>query len=172
MSYYSGFELTVKANDNKYIRLSENLSLGIDENKIHFNPKSDFNTVINDIQFLDALQHGSGLYIGKKKVFEYERPKLDPELERTINDFKLIQLVVNRFGLTLKKRIEDFDGKDWKAINELIILYKGNLAFEDKVAYRMWWWQDKVVPFILIKDETQHVQAENVFYPIYYLLEQ
>lgn len=28
----------------------------------------------------------------------------------------------------------------------------------------MWWWQDKVVPFILIKDETQRVQAENVFY--------
>ena len=162
--YYSCFELTVKANDNKYIRLSENLSLGIDENKIHFNPKSDFNKVINDIQFLDALQHGSGLYIGKKKVLEYESQKLEQELERTSNDFKLIQLVVNRFGLTLEKRIEDFDEKDWKAINELIILYKGNLTFEDEVAYRMWWWQDKAVPFILIKDETQHVHAENVFY--------
>lgn len=76
----------------------------------------------------------------------------------------MIQLVVNRFGLTLEKRIEDFDEKDWKAINELIILYKGNLTFEDEVAYRMWWWQDKAVPFILIKDETQHVHAENVFY--------
>lgn len=162
--YYRNFELTVEANKNRYIRLSENLSLGIDESKIYFNPKSDFNTIINDIQFLEALQHGSGLYIGKKLVLEYENPKLDQELEKTINDFKLIQVSVNRFGLTLEKRIEDFEEKDWDALNKLIMLYKGELTSEKRVSYSIWWWQDKLVPFLLLKDETQQVKAENVFY--------
>jgi len=162
--YYKCFEVTKKADKTLYMRLSENLGLRISENKIHFAPKSDFTTVIKDIQFLEAIQQGRGLYIGKKKVLAYDRPKLNRNLEKTIKDFKLIQLAINRFGLPLEKPIEDFDEKDWKAINELIMIYKGDLTSENQVSYRMWWWQDKVVPFILIKDETQRVQAENVFY--------
>lgn len=32
------------------------------------------------------------------------------------------------------------------------------------VSFHMWWWQGKVVPFILIKDDTQQVQIENMFH--------
>lgn len=163
--YYKYYDLIKKANNIFHIRLSENLELCISENNIYFSLKSDVQTVVKDIHFLEALQHGTGLYVGNKKVIEYTSPKkFDHKIQKAINDFKLIQLALSKFGLTIDKRLADFEDKDWDAINELATLYKRKMVPKSDVSFHMWWWQGKVVPFILIKDDTQQVQIENMFH--------
>lgn len=164
--YYDCFEVVKKADKTLHIRLSENLELRISENKVHFDPKSDLETVIRDIRFLEALQQGSGLYIGKKKVMGYEEQRLGPDLQKAICDYKLLQLVTNKYGMTIRKRIADFTDSDWKSLNELVAIFKGDIVPKHgNAAYHMWWWQGKLVPFIITQEDTQQAQAENIFHP-------
>lgn len=164
--YYDNFEVVRKADETVYIRLSENLELRLSENKVHFDPKSDLETVIRDVRFLEAMQHGSGLYIGKRKVLGYKEQKLGSNLQKAIRDYKLLQLVTNKFGLTIRERIEGFTEDDWKALNELVAIFKGDIVPKHgEVAYHMWWWQGKIVPFIITREDTQQTQVENIFHP-------
>lgn len=164
--YYDNFEVVRKADETVYIRLSENLELRLSENKVHFDPKSDLETVIRDVRFLEAMQHGSGLYIGKRKVLGYKEQKLGSNLQKAIRDYKLLQLVTNKFGLTIRERIEGFTEDDWKALNELVAIFKGDIVPKHgEVAYHMWWWQGKIVPFIITREDTQQAQVENIFHP-------
>lgn len=164
--YYDNFEVVRKADETVYIRLSENLELRLSESKVHFDPKSDLETVIRDVRFLEAMQHGSGLYIGKRKVLGYKEQKLGSNLQKAIRDYKLLQLVTNKFGLTIRERIEGFTEDDWKALNELVAIFKGDIVPKHgEVAYHMWWWQGKIVPFIITREDTQQTQVENIFHP-------
>ena len=164
--YYDNFEVVRKADETVYIRLSENLELRLSENKVHFDPKSDLETVIRDVRFLEAMQHGSGLYIGKRRVLGYKEQKLGSNLQKAIRDYKLLQLVTNKFGLTIRERIEGFTEDDWKALNELVAIFKGDIVPKHgEVAYHMWWWQGKIVPFIITREDTQQAQVENIFHP-------
>lgn len=164
--YYDNFEVVRKADETVYIRLSENLELRLSENKVHFDPKSDLETVIRDVRFLEAMQRGSGLYIGKRRVLGYKEQKLGSNLQKAIRDYKLLQLVTNKFGLTIRERIEGFTEDDWKALNELVAIFKGDIVPKHgEVAYHMWWWQGKIVPFIITREDTQQAQVENIFHP-------
>ena len=48
----------------------------------------------------------------------------------------------------------------------MVAIFKGDIVPKHgNAAYHMWWWQGKLVPFIITQEDTQQAQAENIFHP-------
>lgn len=161
--YYKGYEVRENFDNALVIQLSENVIINLSEKKMNFMPKSEVEQIVKDIQFLEAFQQGTSLYIGKNKFTDYGKVRYDEELKRVMNDFKQIQLATSKFGISLNKRVEDFTDSDWNAVNELLRLYQGKRVPQNEIAWYVWWWQGKVVPFVLVQDESE-VLVENMFH--------
>jgi hypothetical protein len=159
--YYYGFEIMKNSNGKFTIRLSENLCIDIANNKINFELKTELEQIVKDIRFLEILQQGTSLYIGKEKLCDYENINLGEKIHKAIKDITQIKLALMKFEIHLDKRLDTFTGDDWKSINELINLYKGEIKPKNETAWHMWWWQGKVVPFFLAIDSNGVVCIEN-----------
>lgn len=161
VAYYNNFEVRKNADNTMNIELSENLMINISKSKVNFVPRSELEQIVKDIRFLEAMNQGKALYIGNKKLCEYANPVWDDELKKTISDFKIIQLAVGKFGISLNKRIDDFTEDDWKSLNELERLYQGKIKPNKDFSWYMWWWQGNVVPFFIVLDDNGETLVEN-----------
>lgn len=46
-------------------------------------------------------------------------------------------------------------------MDELVKIYHGNFKLKNKTSWHMWWWQGKVIPFLLGVDKDGNIQAEK-----------
>lgn len=159
--YYNSFVIRQNADKDFAIQLSENLTLEIGNNKIVFDVKTKLEQVIKDIKFLTALQQGSTLYIGQKQIGKYDNINFSEGLQELINNCKQIQSAVMKFEINLGKKFSEFTDADWKAIDELLKIYRGEIKPKNETAWHIWWWQGKVVPFFLAIDANGELYVEN-----------
>lgn len=159
--YYDEFELTRKPDGKFIIQLSENLYIDMGGKKFQFTPVTELEQVVRDIHFLEMIQQGSSFYIGTRKICNYGEVKFGTDLEKAVKNYTQIQLAVTKFGIRINKKIDDWGDADWKAMDELVKIYHGNFKLKNKTSWHMWWWQGKVIPFLLGVDKDGNVQAEN-----------
>lgn len=159
--YYDSFEIRKNFDKTFSIKLSENLIINTGKSKFDFKPLTELDQVIRDIQFLEAVPFGKALYAGEHKICEYADVCFEDKFQKMLNEFKQLQLAINKFRIKLDKKIQDFTDKDWNAIDELLKIYQGKIKPQNKTAWHVWWWQGKVVPFFLASDLHDEVCVEN-----------
>lgn len=159
--YYKEFEIRKSAGKSIIIQLSENLYIDFRKNKINFKAKTYIDQIVKDIQFLDALKNGKSMYIGNKEIGTFDNVNFGADLQSTINDFKNIQAALIKFDLKLDKKFEEFEEKDWKAMDNLVKIYQKGIKPSKQMTWYMWWWQDKVVPFVVAFDSNGNIEIEN-----------
>lgn len=54
-------------------------------------------------------------------------------------------------GVSCDKRLDAMTEEDWKAITQLEKLYLGEIRPKEESAWYIWEWNDRVVPFFLMK---------------------
>lgn len=159
--YYENFKIRKGDNASFLIKLSENLIINTGKNEFSFKAVTDLEQVIKDIQFLEKIPYGKAFYVGEHKLCEYKDICLNEPFQRKLNLFKQIQLAINKFGIKLNKIFMDFTENDWHAIDELLKIYQGKIRPKDDNAWKMWWWQGKVVPFFLAVCPDGELCVEN-----------
>ncbi len=170
-SYYDSFEIRKNFDKTFSIKLSENLIINTGKSKFDFNPLTELDQVIKDIQFLEAVPYGKALYVDEHKICEYADVCFEDKFQQMLNEFKQLQLAINKFAIKLNKKIKDFTDKDWNAIDELLKIYQGKIRPKNETAWHMWWWQGKVVPFfwLLIQMVNYVLKMEHVLNILEYL---
>lgn len=159
--YYDDFKLKQNMDKTYMIQLSDNLSIDMEKNKVSFEPSTELEQIITDVKFLKIMQKGKSLFVGKKKLCNYDKLSYGEELQRELEDFNQIQAATVKFKISLNKRFGDFTDGDWIAINELVNIYQGKIRPKGEIAWHMWWWQGKVVPFFMAKGNAGEVFVEN-----------
>lgn len=166
--YYKEFEIRKSAEKNTIIKLSDNLYIDFEKNKINFKAKTYIDQIVKDIQFLDVLKNGKSVYIGDEEVGTFDNVSFGTDLQSTISDFKNIQAALIKFDLRLDKKFADFEDNDWKAMDNLVKIYQKGIKPNKQMTWYMWWWQDKVVPFFVALDKDGNVKIENSLYMKYF----
>lgn len=159
--FYDSYELTKNKEGNFIVRLSENLSINMGTSKFNFKPITEIEKIMKDIQFLKALQQGSTLYVGKRKVADYGNTRFDTELQELIYDVTELYLATTKYEIDTKKRFDCFTEDDWRAIDELVKLHQGKIRPKNETAWHIWRWQGKVIPFFIVLTNNGEVHAEN-----------
>lgn len=162
--YYKEFEIRKSTGKSVIFEFSENLYIDIGVNKIEFKAKTYIDQVMRDIQFLEALKNGKSFYIGNIKIGTYDNVNFGDDLETSIRDFKNIQEALMRFNLKLDKKFADFNDKDWESMDNLVKLVQNGIKPNKQMTWYMWWWQDKVVPFLVALDNEGNIKIENSLY--------
>lgn len=159
--FYDSFEIRKNVDKSFLIKLSENLSISIGKSKFNFRLGSDLDNIIKDIQFLEAVPYGKTFYVGEHKICQYADLQLGDKIQQVINELKQLQLAVIEFDIKLNKDFNDFTDENWKALNELLNIYRGEIKPKNKFSWHMWWWQGKVVPFFLAYAPNGELCIEN-----------
>lgn len=159
--YYDSCEIRENSDKTYSIWLSENLIIDLGKEKFDFHPMTQLEQIIKDIQFLEALTYGNTFYIGGHKVSGYKDVCLNDKLQQMLNEYKQLQLAVNKFDIKLDKAVKDFTEKDWEAIDALLKIYQGEIVRKDEPDWYMWWWQGKVMPFFFAFERNGEVYVEN-----------
>jgi len=95
--YYKEFEIRKSAEKNTIIKLSDNLYIDFEKNKINFKAKTYIEQIVKDIQFLDVLKNGKSVYIGDEEVGTFDNVSFGTDLQSAISDFKNIQAALIKF---------------------------------------------------------------------------
>lgn len=161
INYYDRFRIMKEGEGNKIIQLSDNISIDIENDKFNFNPVATLPEIMKDIKFMHALEYGHELCINNKVMVTYSNVKIPDQLLKDFDKFRRIAQAFEKFDVQCSKRIEMFTQKDWKAINTLLNLEKGNIYPQKNHAWYMWWWDGKLYPIFLTKDEDGNRNAFN-----------
>jgi len=159
--FYENIDILVDSNNVYTLRLSENMSVNTKTNSFNFNAVTELDDIIRDLKFLEALENSCTLYIGEDKLATYNDVKFHDGLKETMNFFFLLKQAVDAYEIRLNKRFSDFDDKNWVAVDKLVSLWKGDIAPAQDTSWYMWWWEGKVVPFLLGMIEGGRIIAEN-----------
>lgn len=159
--YYDSFEIRKSGDVTFSLKLSENLIINFEKRNFDFKLKSDLIQVMKDIHFLEAMRYGKTFYVGEHKVCEYTNLQLSDGLQQMIKELKQLQLALIKFDIELNKDFKNFTDEDWKAVDELLHIYQGEIKPKNENTWHMWWWQGKVVPFFLIINSNGELCIEN-----------
>ena len=159
--FYENVDILVDSNKVFTLRLSENMSVNTKTNSFNFNAVTELDDIIRDLKFLEALEKSCTLYIGEDKLATYNDVKFHDGLKETMNFFFLLKQAVDAYDIHLNKRFKDFNKENWAAVHKLVSLWKGDIAPAQDTSWYMWWWDGKVVPFLLGMIEGGKVIAEN-----------
>lgn len=61
------------------------------------------------------------------------------------------------------KMAKDFDDKDWNAVMKLISIYKRRFKIKEERnnEWCIWWWDGKLIPLLVVRDEDNEIQIVN-----------
>ncbi len=161
VSFYDSYKIKM-SNKKLFIQLSDNLKINIEDNTISFVPLSELQQIVDDLEFLVAVQDGKYFSVGDKPVCTYDAMQLGEAVQKAIKVFKQLNDAITEFKICIEKRWDELTEIDFKALNELVKIHKGRII--PKIgdhAWHMWWWQGKVVPFFIAVNDKGKVSVEN-----------
>ena len=161
INYYSQFVLQRDMNNIFTIKLSDNLSLNTKSNKINFNPVTDLDTLVTDINFLQAMKSGKSLNVGGHLLATFDNVVFGDELYEAEDFYIKLKKAVDKFDIRLQKKFVDFKEDDWEAASQLVGLWEGKIKPKKETAWYIWWWQGKVIPFFVAKSPEGEIVVEN-----------
>lgn len=145
------------------IRVSENLTIDLIGGKLHFNMHGNIESLKKDVEFLQAVLQGHTFWVGDKQVTEYFDMKISESLQKNMDSITDFYHALKEIDFTCDKKIDDFDDKNWEAVARLINLYHRSVKLKEgrNNEWRMWWWDGKVVPLLVVLDENEEIQIVN-----------
>ncbi len=155
------------------IRLSENLVLDFNEGTISFDTLSDLRTLRHDVEFLNQLREKKTFYVDQVKVVEINSVKFPSHMEDKMKMVEELSEAFCEIGFDCNKSFNDFTEDNWKSINVLLNLYRRNIKPKEgrDCAWYMWYWDERVVPLFLSRNEKSEIEIINWFTTKkYYLL--
>uniref|UniRef100_UPI0040574E31 hypothetical protein n=1 Tax=Acetatifactor sp. TaxID=1872090 RepID=UPI0040574E31 len=167
VNFYDSYlvEGNVTQDDNPIIMVSENLTLDIMEEKFYFDTKGTLQSLLRDLEFINALKDGKQLFVNNQKVIDIKRVKIPKGMQ---NKLQLIAEVASAFkeiGVNCNKRFDSFTRENWQNINELLGIYHRQIT-PKKGKDSAWYllkWDDQVVPLLLHNNEKGKIDIINWF---------
>lgn len=160
-AFYSSYELFKNKEGSFIVKLSQNLSINMDKCTFSFKTVTELEKVMRDVHFLKAMQQGSTLCIGKRKIADYSNAKFDSRMEEVMSDISEMYAATIRYNIKICERLECFTEDDWNAMYELVKLHRGKIIPKNETAWHIWKWRGKVIPFFIAKTEEGEVFTEN-----------
>ena len=157
--YYDSYkvERTLSTSPNYIIHVSDNLSIDLEGQKFYFQVKGELDSVLKDISFMEAVENGSAMFLGEKKLGDYKEPKISEDLRKNMDGIKDWANALDILGIKCNKRYEEFTEHDWAASNNLIAIYRGELREKAETggSVCMWEWDNKVIPLLIFSDKNR-----------------
>lgn len=163
VTYYDKYTVERYGTDAPLIRVSENLTIDLIGGKLHFNMHGNIESLKKDVEFLQAVLQGHTFWVGDKQVTEYFDMKISESLQKNMDSITDFYHALKEIDFTCDKKIDDFDDKNWEAVARLINLYHRSVKLKEgrNNEWRMWWWDGKVVPLLVVLDENEEIQIVN-----------
>lgn len=152
--------------DNKpIIRVSENLTLDIFKGKFHFDAIGNLTTLLRDVRFLNAIVNGKSFYVDGKRIMGFSYVKIPKNLKNELKMISDLSYAFDEIGFVCNKNFSDFTDENWKSINDLLRIYNRNIRLKEGIdnSWYMWYWDEKIVPLFLNRNEKGNTDVVNWF---------
>lgn len=167
INYYDSYvvEGASYENSKSIIRVSENLTIDLDNEKIVFKANGNLTSLLKDVNFIKAIEKGNSLFVDDQKITDIENVKIPKSLK---DEMKMILDLKDAFieiGFNCDKSFKDFSNENWKYVSELLKIYyrKKKPKKGSDNAWYMWYWDNKVVPLFLNINKEGNIDVINWF---------
>ena len=161
--YYNNYLVEREYSKDPIIRVSENLTIDLLGGKLNFNMHGNIKSLKRDVEFLYAILNGNTFWMDNKQVSEYTDVKLPADLKANMEMITDFYNALEEIEFSCDKRTDEFNENNWKAVTKLINVYhrKIKLKEDDKSEWYIWWWDEKIIPILIVKDENDKTQIVN-----------
>ena len=161
--YYNNYLVEREYSKDPIIRVSENLTIDLLGGKLNFNMHGNIKSLKRDVDFLYAILNGNTFWMDNKQVSEYTDVKLPADLKANMEMITDFYNALEEIEFSCDKRTDEFNENNWKAVTKLINVYhrKIKLKEDDKSEWYIWWWDEKIIPILIVKDENDKTQIVN-----------
>lgn len=161
--YYCNYLVERENLKDPIIRVSENLTIDLLGGKLRLEMHGNIESLMKDVHFLNAISRGNTFWVDNKQVTEYKDVNLPSSLQKNMEMITDFYNALKEIQFSCDKRTDEFDEKDWKSVVKLINVYhrKIKLKEDDKSEWYNWWWDEKVIPLLIVKDENGKIQIVN-----------
>lgn len=167
VNYYDNYIVERKAHKDgdEIIRVSENLTIDLFHGKFNFSPKGKIETLLRDVRFIRAIEYGNSFYLDNKKILNFNNVNIPKKLDNKMDFVIKLNGAFVEIGFTCNKRVADFTEENWESINELLIINDRKIKLEENCngLWHMWYWDDKVVPLYLVRNNDEQIDVINWF---------
>ena len=161
--YYNNYLVEREYSKDPIIRVSENLTIDLLGGKLNFNMNGNIKSLKRDVDFLYAILNGNTFWMDNKQVSEYTDVKLPADLKANMEMITDFYNALEEIEFSCDKRTDEFNENNWKAVTKLINVYhrKIKLKEDNKSEWYIWWWDEKIIPILIVKDENDKTQIVN-----------
>lgn len=161
--YYNNYLVEREYSKDPIIRVSENLTIDLLGGKLNFNMHGNIKSLKRDVDFLYAILNGNTFWMDNNQVSEYTDVKLPADLKANMEMITDFYNALEEIEFSCDKRTDEFNENNWKAVTKLINVYhrKIKLKEDDKSEWYIWWWDEKIIPILIVKDENDKTQIVN-----------
>lgn len=161
--YYNNYLVEREYSKDPIIRVSENLTIDLLGGKLNFNMHGNIKSLKRDVDFLYAILNGNTFWMDNKQVSEYTDVKLPADLKANMEMITDFYNALEEIEFSCDKRTDEFNENNWKAVTKLINVYhrKIKLKEDNKSEWYIWWWDEKIIPILIVKDENDKTQIVN-----------
>ena len=161
--YYNNYLVEREYSKDPIIRVSENLTIDLLGGKLNFNMHGNIKSLKRYVDFLYAILNGKTFLMDNKQVSEYTDVKLPADLKANMEMITDFYNALEEIEFSCDKRTDEFNENNWKAVTKLINVYhrKIKLKEDDKSEWYIWWWDEKIIPILIVKDENDKTQIVN-----------
>lgn len=163
--YYDKYWIEEMNIDSKIliIRVSENLVINMYNKELYLEMYGNFDTLNKDAVFLGALLEGKTLWLGDRQASTYPNKKFTVELYQKMDMIINFTNALKEIKFICDKMAKDFDDKDWNAVMKLISIYKRRFKIKEERnnEWCIWWWDGKLIPLLVVRDEDNEIQIVN-----------
>lgn len=160
--YYDSFELEKKEDGGYLLILSENLSIDMEQGKFHFRGVTKPEYLKQDLLFLRAIQQANEILVEGEPIIQYSDLTASSSMNEQMEEMWQIIRNFEMAGVRCGKRLDAMSEEDWDAITKLNRLYAGEIIPKEDSAWYIWRWNDRIVPFFLMKYSDGTVEAQNI----------
>ena len=161
--YYNNYLVEREYSKDPIIRVSENLTIDLLGGKLNFNMHGNIKSLKRDVDFLYAILNGNTFWMDNKQVSEYTDVKLPADLKANMEMITDFYNALEEIEFSCDKRTDEFNENNWKAVTKLINVYhrKIKLKEDNKSEWYIWWWDEKIISILIVKDENDKTQIVN-----------
>lgn len=167
INYYDSYfvEGASYENSKSIIRVSENLTIDLDNEKIVFKANGNLTSLLKDVNFIEAVEKGNSLFVDNQKITDIENVKIPKSFKDEMKMILDLKYAFIEIGFNCDKNFKDFSNENWKYVNELLKIYyrKKRPKKGSDNAWYMWYWDDKVVPLFLNINKEGKIDVINWF---------
>lgn len=117
--------------------------------------RGNMESLKKDVDFMYAILEGHTFQVDNKLVSNYTNANIPANLRENMEMITDFYDALKEIAFVCDKRAEKFTPQNWRAVEKLISIYhrKIRLKADGESEWCNWWWDDKVIPLLIVKDE-------------------